>query len=102
MTGNELNRLAIWLPMASDEINVKKYAEGYPYIKKGILHNSTIVKPVIRYAKNYIVQDKKLSLCIITNDSSISNVENWLDEQAKTIKLSDIKRPFTLLNVYYD
>lgn len=103
MQPHTINKLATWLKMREDGILVKKMPEGYPYsTKAGITMQSSIVKPVYRYAKNYSVGKKTFSLCLITLNPNAQEVEAWLDNQSEFIDLEKVERPFTSLDIYYD
>lgn len=102
MNPQEVNQLAIWLPMKGDDIAIKVFPEGYPYRRKGMILRSTITQTITRYAKNYIKEKKKFSLCMITEDNNIENVEKWLDHQAATLDVNEIEAKFKKLKVYYN
>lgn len=99
---HNINQLATWLPMKSEELDPKVQPVGYTYLQKGIAHKSTARKKVVRYAKNYIKHKTKFSLCFITHDKDSEKVEAWLDEKAKNIPKDDITEGFKLLGIYYE
>lgn len=101
MKPHPLNQLAIWLPMNTDELSIKAYGAGYPYLENGIVMRSSLTNPVTRYAKNYTKSKKQYSLCIITNEPDVKKIEAWLDQQAENIKPKDITPEFKLTKVQY-
>lgn len=102
MRPHVLNQVAIWLPMKSEELDVKVYND-YPYsTRAGIIMSASAMKPVIRYAKNYYIEDAKFSLCMISTEKNQSNVEAFLDETAKKIDLSGPIAGFQKTEFYYE
>ncbi len=101
---NRINQLAIWLKMAGGtELLVKKFPEGYPYKgKSDIMLQSTMLKPVYRYAKNYEVGGQVISLCMITLDDNMTALEKWMDNRAAKLTEADIAGKFVLLDVFYE
>lgn len=102
MKPHDLNSLYLWLPMNTNELSIKSYAEGYPYRHKGILFQSNLTTPIYRYAKNYIIDGKKFSLCLISTEKDTTKMEKWLDEQAKKIDSKEIIPKFKMLNIFYE
>lgn len=101
---HELDRLALWLAMNTEELDIKQFSSGYPYIVDGVIYNSKDELPIVRYAKNYTKDEVKFSLCIITTEVDTKKMEKWLDQQAEEIQLKDIDRSvkkFNMLNVRY-
>lgn len=99
---HNINQLATWLPMNTEELSIKVQPLGYKFINKGTPKSSTPRKKVVRYAKNYTKYNKKFSLCFITTDKDLGRVEAWLDEKAKNISKDDITEGFKLLDVWYE
>lgn len=103
MKPHTLNQLAIWLPMNTSELSIKAFPEGYSYKSKlGVSFTSNFLNPVYRYAKNYIKDGKKFSLCIISTEQYTNKMEKWLDEQAKKIDSKEIVPKFKMLSVFYE
>lgn len=98
-----LNQLALWLPMNKDELDVKTFGTGYPYEIRGGIFRATKEQPVVRYAKNYEVGKTKFSLCLISLEQDVTEMEKWLDAEALKIKEKQVKSgdDFTKLKVFY-
>lgn len=96
----ELNRVAIWLPMKSQELDVKTY-DSYQYMDKGIIQSATSLKPIVRYAKNYEKDGWRFSLCIISLERNTANMESFLDETAKKVTVGEGMQKFTMTEFKY-
>lgn len=105
MKPKPINRLAMWLPMKIDTIEVKVFDDGYPFTEGNVIIRSSKDYPVYRYAKNYEAGAgetlKKYSLCIISNEANISKMEQWLDAKAASIDPADVEGKFKLLDASY-
>lgn len=96
----QINQVAIWLPMKSQELDVKTY-DSYQYMDKGIIQVATSLKPVVRYAKNYIKDNWKFSLCIISLERDTAKMEAFLDETAKKVQIDEKTESFTKTEFHY-
>lgn len=102
MKPHTINQLAVWLPMNTQKLSIKAFPERYPYKNKGILFQSSAGMPIYRYAKNFIKDGKKFSLCLISTEKDTKKMEKWLDEQAKKIDSKEIVPKFKMLGVFYE
>lgn len=102
MNPQPLNELALWLPMSRDGLLTKAFNNGYPYMQGSIIMRSNFLKPVNRFVKNYVKDNKKFSLCLISLESDEGKMEAWLDDQAKKLKPEDIEGIFKMLGVKYE
>lgn len=105
-----LNRPALWRPIRSQETSVRKYSGAYPYkTKSGVIAQSSIANPVIRYAKNFTKFKLDFSLFIFTDETDLAKIEGFFADLAKKLKKSDITQTlmiasmsdFTYLDTYY-
>lgn len=96
----QLNQVAIWLPMKSQDLDVKSY-DNYQYMDKGLIQSASTLRPVFRYAKNYIKEDRKFSLCLISLERDTEKMERFLDDVAKEVKPSDSTSVFTMTEHRY-
>lgn len=88
----ELERPAIWKPIRSKDISIRKYAGAYPYMKRGIMGHSDPFNPVIRYAKNYTKSKKDFAVVIFSHETDIKKVEAFMDKIVKETKVADIQK----------
>lgn len=96
---NNLNQVAIWLPMKSDSLDIKIF-DSYQYHNQGKIHSATSKNPVVRYAKNYTNAAGKFSLCLISTETDAKKMQTYLDKLAETIGVP-IGKKFMLTEHYY-
>jgi hypothetical protein len=84
----QLDKVAIWQPIGTDKLDVRKYNQ-YRYIDKGLLQDST--KPVYRYAQNFKLGDFAYSLIVVTHETSTEAVEKLFNRTAKNLSDDDKK-----------
>lgn len=92
MSAPQLNRVHSWSPIPWVGLSTKKYMK---YTHK----NGTGV--VYRYAKNYVIDKKQFSLCLITTEKSKTKVEKFLDKIAKDVNKTIDTDKFIDLNIEY-
>lgn len=84
-----LNRIAIWLPVAKDDIDIRKMPVGVSYLTKDSLVFKHATFPLIRVVKNYVVkknkEEIKFSLFLRTDREDIDKLEEELDNYSKEI-----------------
>lgn len=97
----ELNRVAVWVPMKREELDVKTY-ESYQFMHKGIIQSANSLKPVVRYAKNYTKGKLKFSLCLISLERDTKKIEKFLDATAKKLKITEATPKFTMTDEHYN
>lgn len=106
----ELERPALWRPIRSKGVSIRKYAGAYPYMKRGIAGQSTTFSPVVRYAKNYKSGKLQYSIVFFSHETDMQKAEDFMDAMAKTVKqkavLAALKNAtmghMDYLNKYYD
>jgi len=106
----ELNRPALWRPIRSDQVSIRKYSAAYPYqIQSGVIARSTVSKPVVRYAKNFRKHRTDFSLFLFTHETDIAKVEKFFiyvvnklkkEDISETLKTADMSN-FKYMNTYY-
>lgn len=87
--------------MRGDDMSIKVQATGYPYMKNGIILKADLTHPVIRYAKNYNIGNKRFSLCIISDETDTKTMEHWLDAQSLEMEAADIRSAWQMTEIYY-
>ena len=106
----ELNRPALWRPIRSDETSIRKYSGAYPYVTQGgVAAQSSLSKPVIRYAKNFTKFKTDFSLFMFSDESDLTKVESYFTAQVKKLKKTDVTETlmvasmsnFKYLDTYY-
>lgn len=88
----ELERPALWRPIRSKDISIRKYAGAYPYMKRGIMGNSDPLNPVVRYAKNFEKGKKEFAVVVFSHETDIKKVENFMNKVVKETKVADIQK----------
>lgn len=96
----QINQVAIWLPMKSQELDVRTF-DSYQYMDKGIIQTASSLKPVVRYAKNYIKDNWKFSLCLISLERDTAKMEAFLDDVATKVKVGEGMEKFTKTEFIY-
>lgn len=87
----KINRAGLWRPIRSSETSVRKYSGAYPYVTEGgLVMQSTLQEPVIRYAKNYRKFKKDFSLFMFTHESDSAKVEKHFEDVVKKLKQREI------------
>lgn len=71
----EHDRIGVYRTLRSDGLTVKKYTGGYPYLKGGIIVQSTEKAPIYSYSKNYQNDAGKFSLFVWTTNNNREEVE---------------------------
>lgn len=97
----QINQVAIWLPMKSDDLDVKTYTT-YQFMDKGIIQSASSLKPVVRYAKNYYKNDFKFSLCIISLEKDTTKMEAFLDQIAEEVQIDEKTSAFQKTEFKYN
>lgn len=97
----QINQVAIWLPMKTEDLDVKTY-ENYQYMDKGIIQSANSLKPVVRYAKNYLKDNHKFSLCIISHERDTAKMEAFLDKTAEQVETDSITDAFVKTEFRYN
>lgn len=71
----EHDRIGVSHPLRADDMYTNVFSGGYPYLKNGVLVNSTPSNPVYSYGKNYEKNAEKFSLFVWTTESDASKIE---------------------------
>lgn len=83
-----LNTPAIWTPIPSDLMSVRKY-EAFPYEDdKGFPSSATAKNPVYRYAMNFTSYGLDYSLCMFSKESSESKIKSYFNKLSKSLDKS--------------
>ena len=85
-----LNRVAIWQAKYTDDLTMRPSPAGRIYFENGVAKTSD--KTMFRYAKNYKVGKGKTAikfcLFMMTFSESEKQIEQFLDDIAKTIDIA--------------
>ena len=81
----EHDKIGICHALRKDEIYVRTFSGGYPYLNGDILLRSSSIKPIYSYGKNYEKGDRKFALFVWTTNSNQSEVESLLESAAKDV-----------------
>ena len=71
----EHDRIGLCHALRKDEMYVRTFSGGYPYLKNGVLVRSSSVAPIYSYGKNYEKNDKKFAMFVWTTNSSETEIE---------------------------
>jgi hypothetical protein len=71
----EHDKVGLFHPLRGEDMYVRVFSGGYPYLNNGLLTRSSSVKPIYSYGKNYEKGDKKFALFVWTTNSNQQEVE---------------------------
>lgn len=80
-----LNQIAIWRPCGDKKLNIRKSPSGQRYREQNSVIYKNSVRPLIRYAKDYVVDKVGFSLFLRTSCDDEAKVETALDYYASKI-----------------
>jgi hypothetical protein len=78
--------------LEEDDIQVNKYAGGYPYKLNGVLRESDSRTPIYSYAKNYKKYNEMFCIFLWSPESDIQKIEKFMDDSVKLVKKDQIKK----------
>jgi hypothetical protein len=81
----EHDKVGLCHALRKDEMYVRTFSGGYPYLKNGILVRSSSVAPIYSYGKNYEKNDKKFAMFVWTTNSDSTEVEKTFKSLLKNI-----------------
>lgn len=68
-----------------EDMQVKKYVGGYPYLDNGMLQHSSLTEPMHSYAKNYKKHGKEFSLFVWSTEKDPVIANDMLDKALKSV-----------------
>lgn len=86
----EHGRLGICHSLRADEMYTRVYSGGYPYIKGGVIIQSTSLAPIYSYGKNYKKNGKKFAFFVWTTEKDASQIEKLFKEKLSSVTKEQI------------
>lgn len=81
----EHDKVGLCHALRKDEMYVRTFSGGYPYIKDGQLTRSNSSQPIYSYGKNYKRHNKKFAMFVWTTNSSASEIEELFSTLLKKV-----------------
>ena len=75
----EHGKVGVCHSLRSDDMYVKSFAGGYPYLQYGTVLHSTNFLPIYSYGKNYEKNDKKFAFFVWTTESNQSKIDKLFE-----------------------
>ena len=82
----EHDRVGLCHALRKDEMYVRTFSGGYPYLKNGVLLRSSSVAPIYSYGKNYKKNNKKFAMFVWTTNSNEAEIEKMFKSLAKDVR----------------
>ena len=82
----EHDRIGLCHALRKDEMYVRTFSGGYPYLKNGVLVRSSSVAPIYSYGKNYEKNNKKFAMFVWTTNSNEAEIEKMFKSLAKDVR----------------
>lgn len=76
----EHNRIGICHALRGDDMYVRVFSGGYPYLKDSLILRSSSISPIYSYGKNYEKDNKKFALFVWTTESDQSKIESLFED----------------------
>lgn len=89
----EHDRVGLCHPLRGDQMYVRVFSGGYPYLRNGAIVRSDSINPIYSYGKNFEKNDKKFAMFVWTtnNDqSAIDTLFNSLLDKVDNDKIDQI------------
>lgn len=97
----EHDRIGVYRPLRNEEMVVRKYAGGYPYLKGGVIVNSSEVEPIYSYGKNYKNEAGEFSLFVWTTNKNKQEVEERFNQASNRVTADKIEGVSTIGSFVY-
>ena len=87
----ENNKIGVCHSLRNEDMYIKSFSGGYPYLDNGAIARSTAEKPIHSYGKNYEKDGKEFALFIWTTNGDAKEVETLLDKASKKVTDKNIE-----------
>lgn len=81
----ENGRIGICHSLRGNDLYIRVFSGGYPYINNGTIVRSSKNAPIYSYGKNYVLNDKEFALFMWTTEEDSSVVENIFDNTVQSV-----------------
>lgn len=88
----EHNKVGICHALRGDDIYVRVFSGGYPYMRSGVIMRSSSVNPVYSYGKNYERNSSKFALFVWTTEQSASVIEDMFEKTLEQVTDEQIEQ----------
>ena len=88
----EHDKVGLCHALRGDDIYIRTFSGGYPYIKDGQLTRSNSSQPIHYYGKNYEKNDKKFAMFAWTTDSSETEIEKMFQSLVKDVNEEKVEQ----------
>lgn len=88
----EHDRVGICHSLREDEMYVRVFSGGYPYLKNGLIVRSNSIDPIYSYGKNYIKNDKKFALFVWTTEKNVAKIEELFNQTLDSVTKTQINQ----------
>lgn len=86
----EHNKVGICHSLKKDDMYVRVFSGGYPYMKEGIIVRSNSVEPIYSYGKNYEKNNIKFAFFVWTTNSNQSEIEDLFESLLPKVTDSEL------------
>ena len=97
----EHDRIGVYRVLRNSGFTIKKYTGSYPYLKNGIMVESSEAEPVYSYGKNYKNDVGEFSLFVWTTNKNKKEVEDRLDQASNRVTVDKINGTSTIGSFVY-
>jgi len=91
----EHDKVGLCHALRKDDIYVRTFSGGYPYLNNGVLVRSNSLKPIYSYGKNYKKKGDKFALFVWTTNKDQSEIEKLFKSLAPKITSEQIDQVST-------
>lgn len=88
----EHDKVGIFHALRADEMYVRTFSGGYPYLKNGLLVRSSSAQPIYSYGKNYEKDGKKFAMFVWTTNKNQEEIEQLFNSLLKDVTSEKIDR----------
>jgi hypothetical protein len=81
----EHNKIGVCHSLREDNMYVRTFSGGYPYISNGVILRSSSTQPIYSYGKNYEKDDKKFALFVWTTINDQEKIKEAFDSVASSV-----------------
>jgi len=88
----EHGKVGICHSLKNDDLYVRVFYGGYPYLKNGVLVHSSKASPIYSYGKNYKKNDAGFAFFVWTTEADKSKIENLFESLLPKVTDNDISQ----------
>jgi len=87
----EHDKVGIFHALRRDDMYVRTFSGGYPYLNNGTLVRSNTLSPLYSYGKNYEKEGKKFAFFVWTTNSDQSSIEELFESLLQKVTSKQIE-----------